>query len=162
MHGLAHTKAAGEVAQRIDASKALDRGDDASAALGELAQLWTTVPPRPANARNIYYPRWRTSDGARLRFNTVVATWSDFDAEGRPSFSALQPRMHVGSASQAKRLAAQTPVTYMIFDLLWLDGHSLMDLPYTERRGRLAGLHAGKNAGTARGDGGGGPAGRFA
>ncbi|HWX52026.1 MAG TPA: DNA ligase D [Solirubrobacteraceae bacterium] len=63
-----------------------------------------------------------------------------FDKEGRPSFSALQRRMHVGSSSHAKRLAAATPVTYMIFDLLWLDGHSLMALPYLERRERLAQL----------------------
>ncbi len=63
-----------------------------------------------------------------------------FDSEGRPSFSALQPRMHVGSRAQAKRLAANTPVTYVIFDLLWLDGHSLMALPYLERRDRLAAL----------------------
>ena len=27
----------------------------------------------------------------------------------------------------------------MIFDLLWLDGHSLMDLPYAERRAREMG-----------------------
>jgi bifunctional non-homologous end joining protein LigD len=31
-------------------------------------------------------------------------------------------------------------VTYVIFDLLWLDGHSLMALPYGERRARLADL----------------------
>jgi bifunctional non-homologous end joining protein LigD len=60
-----------------------------------------------------------------------------FDSEGRPSFGALQPRMHVGSRAQAKRLAASTPVTYVIFDLLWLDGHSLMGLTYLERRERL-------------------------
>jgi bifunctional non-homologous end joining protein LigD len=63
-----------------------------------------------------------------------------FDSDGRPSFGALQPRMHVGSRAQAKRLAADTPVTYVIFDLLWLDGHSLMALPYLERRDRLATL----------------------
>lgn len=63
-----------------------------------------------------------------------------FDSEGRPSFGALQPRMHVDSRAQAKRLAASTPVTYEIFDLLWLDGHSLMALPYLERRERLAAL----------------------
>jgi bifunctional non-homologous end joining protein LigD len=63
-----------------------------------------------------------------------------FDSKGRPSFGALQPRMHVGSRAQAKRLAASTPVTYVIFDLLWLDGHSLMSLPYLERRERLAEL----------------------
>jgi bifunctional non-homologous end joining protein LigD len=63
-----------------------------------------------------------------------------FDDEHRPSFEALQGRMHIGSPAQAKRLAKSTPVTYMIFDLLWLDGHSLMGLPYPERRDRLASL----------------------
>ncbi|MGZ6672083.1 MAG: DNA ligase D [Solirubrobacteraceae bacterium] len=65
------------------------------------------------------------------------------DAEGKPSFGALQRRMHVGSESTVRRLAKETPVTYIIFDLLWLDGHSLMDLPYTERRARLAELELG-------------------
>ncbi len=59
------------------------------------------------------------------------------DAEGRPSFGALQRRMHLASESQVRRLAKDAPVTYMIFDLLWLDGHSLMALPYVERRARL-------------------------
>jgi bifunctional non-homologous end joining protein LigD len=65
------------------------------------------------------------------------------DAEGKPSFGALQRRMHVGSESTVRRLAKETPVTYIIFDLLWLDGHSLMDLPYSERRARLAELELG-------------------
>ena len=65
------------------------------------------------------------------------------DAEGKPSFGALQRRMHVGSESTVRRLAKETPVTYIIFDLLWLDGRSLMDLPYTERRARLAELELG-------------------
>jgi bifunctional non-homologous end joining protein LigD len=63
-----------------------------------------------------------------------------FDEHGRPSFAALQRRMHVGSPTQAKRLAKDSPVTYMIFDLLWLDGHSLMGLRYDERRELLDAL----------------------
>jgi len=63
-----------------------------------------------------------------------------FDADDRPSFEALQGRMHIASRAQARRLAKSTPVTYMIFDLLWLDGHSLIGLPYQERRERLASL----------------------
>ncbi len=63
------------------------------------------------------------------------------DSRGKPSFGVLQQhRMQVHSAAQAKRAAAQTPVTYMIFDLLWLDGHSLMRLPYSQRRERLLAL----------------------
>ncbi len=60
-----------------------------------------------------------------------------FDAKGRPSFGTLQRRMHVASRDQAARLARSTPVTYVIFDLLWIDGHSLMGRPYSERRARL-------------------------
>jgi DNA ligase D-like protein (predicted polymerase)/DNA ligase D-like protein (predicted 3'-phosphoesterase) len=63
-----------------------------------------------------------------------------FDEQGRPSFQALQSRMHVRGESAIRRLAHTTPVTYMVFDLLWLDGHSLMDLSYIERRGRLQAL----------------------
>jgi bifunctional non-homologous end joining protein LigD len=63
-----------------------------------------------------------------------------FDADGRPSFQALQRRMHVTSGAQVKRLQGTTPVTFVIFDLLWLDGHSLMEEPYSERRARLAAL----------------------
>jgi bifunctional non-homologous end joining protein LigD len=62
------------------------------------------------------------------------------DGDGRPSFGALQRRMHVTSESAVRRLARETPVTYVIFDLLWLDGHSLMELGYGERRERLADL----------------------
>ncbi|HEY0936583.1 MAG TPA: non-homologous end-joining DNA ligase [Trebonia sp.] len=53
---------------------------------------------------------------------------------GRPDFEALQPRMHVSSPAQAIRLAEQTPVTYLAFDLLQLDGRPLGGLPYAERR----------------------------
>ena len=53
---------------------------------------------------------------------------------GRPDFEALQPRMHVSSPAQAVRLAELTPVTYLVFDVLQLDGRPLTALPYAERR----------------------------
>jgi bifunctional non-homologous end joining protein LigD len=56
------------------------------------------------------------------------------DADGRPSFGALQPRMHVTGATAVRRLVEQIPVTYLIFDVLHLDGRSTVDLPYVERR----------------------------
>jgi bifunctional non-homologous end joining protein LigD len=60
-----------------------------------------------------------------------------FDPDGRPDFGALQKRMHVESPAAVKRLSRASPVTYVIFDLLWLDGHSLMARPYDERRSAL-------------------------
>jgi bifunctional non-homologous end joining protein LigD len=65
-----------------------------------------------------------------------------FDADGRPSFGALQGRMHLTREAQVKRLAKEAPVTYMAFDLVWLDGRSLMDRPYAERRAALRALLA--------------------
>jgi DNA ligase D len=63
-----------------------------------------------------------------------------FDADGQPSFAALQHRMHIASEARARQLAQTSPVTYVIFDVLWLDGHSLMGQPYGQRRERLAEL----------------------
>jgi bifunctional non-homologous end joining protein LigD len=60
-----------------------------------------------------------------------------FDAEGRPSFSTLQRRVHVTSPSAVRRLAASVPAVYAIFDLLYLDGHSLLPLVLRDRRALL-------------------------
>jgi bifunctional non-homologous end joining protein LigD len=59
------------------------------------------------------------------------------DDAGRPSFERLQSRMHIASDAAARRRASTTPVSYVIFDLLWLDGHSTLGLPYRDRRSLL-------------------------
>ncbi len=69
-----------------------------------------------------------------------------FDEQGRPSFERLQRRMHVSSPTAVRRLMSSHPVVYAIFDLLYLDGHSLMELPYRERRERLEALELGGRA----------------
>jgi bifunctional non-homologous end joining protein LigD len=63
-----------------------------------------------------------------------------FDERNRPSFSRLQQRMHVRGAAAAHRLAATVPVSYLVFDVLHLDGRSTMELPYRERRRLLQSL----------------------
>jgi bifunctional non-homologous end joining protein LigD len=63
-----------------------------------------------------------------------------FDESGRVSFGALQPRMNVGNAAQARRLAATTPVVFLAFDVLHLDGHGTTELAYAERRELLDSL----------------------
>jgi bifunctional non-homologous end joining protein LigD len=65
------------------------------------------------------------------------------DPDGRPSFQRLQGRMHLTSDSAVRRLSEREPVTYIAFDLLFLDGHALMALPYAERRERLLALGLG-------------------
>jgi bifunctional non-homologous end joining protein LigD len=62
------------------------------------------------------------------------------DAQGRPSFERLQSRMHLASEAQVRRRARELPVTYIAFDLLWLEGRSALSLPYADRRRLLEGL----------------------
>ncbi len=57
-----------------------------------------------------------------------------FDAEGRPSFERLQQRIHQTSESVVRRRMKSHPVTYVIFDLLYLEGKNLMGEPYARRR----------------------------
>jgi bifunctional non-homologous end joining protein LigD len=63
-----------------------------------------------------------------------------FDDRGRPSFERLQERMHLTSESVVRRRAREVPAVYVLFDLLYLDGHLLLDRPYRERRKALEGL----------------------
>ncbi len=59
---------------------------------------------------------------------------------GRPSFARLAERMHVSSPRRAAALADVTPVTFLIFDLLRLDGRDLAADPLLQRRGLLESL----------------------
>ncbi|HET7529660.1 MAG TPA: non-homologous end-joining DNA ligase [Mycobacteriales bacterium] len=87
------------------------------------------------------YPELRAmAEGLGSRQVVLDGEIVAFDAEGRPSFGALQSRMHVTDASSVRRLAGQTPVTYLVFDVLHLDGRSLLDLPYVDRREILESL----------------------
>jgi ATP-dependent DNA ligase len=58
-------------------------------------------------------------------------------AEGGFSFDALLQRIHP-AASRVRRLSTETPAIYVVFDILAAEnGHSLLSLPFTERRTRL-------------------------
>lgn len=66
-----------------------------------------------------------------------IQAWLDGEIvalrDGRPSFAALQSRIHANQ-QRARTLSRQHPVTYLVFDLLHLEGHSCLSLPYRQRR----------------------------
>jgi len=62
------------------------------------------------------------------------------DKNGRPSFELLQGRIGLNSEVDIRRKMKEIPVGYVIFDLLYLDGHSTMPLTYAERRRLLDAL----------------------
>jgi len=59
------------------------------------------------------------------------------DESGKPNFPLLQNRMHVNSRRDIERLVDDIPVRYLVFDLLHLDGRSVMDRSYVHRRDLL-------------------------
>jgi bifunctional non-homologous end joining protein LigD len=63
-----------------------------------------------------------------------------FDENGKPSFERLQQRMHLTSEAVVRRRMETHPVVYVIFDLLYFDGHDLTGEPYSRRREILEAL----------------------
>ena len=63
-----------------------------------------------------------------------------FDPGGRPDFGLVQRRVRVEDRRRAARLAGEVPVSFIIFDLLYLDGEVLTDQTYRQRRRRLEAL----------------------
>jgi bifunctional non-homologous end joining protein LigD len=59
------------------------------------------------------------------------------DETGRPDFGLLQRRINLANSAEIERMARNTPVHYMIFDIVELDGESLVRQEYDERRKHL-------------------------
>jgi bifunctional non-homologous end joining protein LigD len=94
-----------------------------------------TLTTRQGNDATARFPELRPLGEALGALDAVLdGEIVMLDESGRPSFEQLQPRMHVASDAVARRLAAERPVVIMLFDLLWLDGHATMALPYRDRR----------------------------
>lgn len=63
-----------------------------------------------------------------------------FDEDGRPSFELMQLRMGLTSPRAVAERRESIPAVYIVFDLLFLDGMSVMPLPYAQRRKLLDAL----------------------
>jgi bifunctional non-homologous end joining protein LigD len=56
------------------------------------------------------------------------------DGDGHDSFEALQQRMNLQNEREIKRVAKLVPVSFVAFDLLWLDGRDLTGVALEQRR----------------------------
>jgi ATP-dependent DNA ligase len=82
-----------------------------------------------------YFPELRFPPGDYVVDGEIV-----IDAQGGgEAFGLLQQRIHP-AASRIERLAAETPASYVAFDLLARDGADLLDRPFSERRSALEAL----------------------
>lgn len=85
------------------------------------------------------YPELQELAGRDLLLDGEVVVLED----GRPSFGALAERMHLRDARRLAVLTQRRPVTFLIFDLLRLDGRDLSREPLAVRRELLESLGLG-------------------
>ncbi|MFC0628339.1 non-homologous end-joining DNA ligase [Kribbella deserti] len=91
------------------------------------------------NGRDITggYPELAGLSGQRLLLDGEIVT---LDETGAPSFGLLQRRMHVRDPRQLVHLITEVPVSVRLFDVLAVDGRSLLEATYDDRRGLLESL----------------------
>jgi ATP-dependent DNA ligase len=103
---------------------------------GELA-LWSR------NERPLlrYFPELRPL-GELLPPNSALDGEIVIARDGALDFDAMQMRLHPAE-SRIRRLSAEIPAEYVVFDLLVWDGEPVWQLPLEERRARVDALRAG-------------------
>ena len=108
---------------------------DGIRALFDVAAGRATVTSRAGNDVTAAYPELTAlaHDVDDVLLDGEVVAFVD----GRPSFGALQTRMHVRAAADVRRLAGECPVTFVAFDILRSYGVDLTCRPYEERRATL-------------------------
>jgi bifunctional non-homologous end joining protein LigD len=97
---------------------------------GENVRLWTRGEQDAARYFGTFLdpPSWIAARQAIVDGEVIA-----LDDRGEPDFALLQARI-----KGQGRTGTPTPFVYEVFDLLWLDGRSLLDAPLEERRRLLA------------------------
>ena len=83
------------------------------------------------------YPELATLHRRLVAIDAIVDGEIVAMQSGRPSFERLQSRMNLQNERDIKRAMQETPVSYIAFDLLFLDGRSLVSAPLEERKALL-------------------------
>lgn len=83
-----------------------------------------------------YFPELVEAFKRELPERCVVDGEIVVPVNGRLEFEVLQRRIHPAD-SRVRRLAAETPASYVAFDLLAVGDENLMGRPFAERRARL-------------------------
>jgi len=84
-----------------------------------------------------YFPELHFPAGRYVLDGEIVIDSAVSGVAEEQDFGALQQRIHPAD-SRIQLLAEQTPARYVAFDLLAVDDESLLDVPFAERRRRLA------------------------
>jgi bifunctional non-homologous end joining protein LigD len=97
---------------------------------GDTVRLWTRGQQDAARYFGTFLepPSWLSARQAIVDGEVIA-----LDDRGEPDFALLQARI-----KGQGRTSTPTPFVYEVFDLMWLDGKSLLDEPLEDRRRILA------------------------
>lgn len=94
----------------------------------------TQLISRRGNDVTATYPEFASLHNRVVGIDAIVDGEIVAMEAGRPSFERLQSRINLQNTRDIERATKQIPVTFIAFDILYLDGRSLVDLPIEERK----------------------------
>ncbi len=130
---LASPGSAGDVT--ADEDWAFEMKWDGVRAIATVTPDGVRLTSRNANDMTALYPELADL-GDYVNGNNVVLDGEivALNKSGRPDFGLLQNRFNLTKSSEIDAARRKAPVHFMIFDLLYLDGNSLLQLQYAQRR----------------------------
>lgn len=100
---------------------------------GSQIRLWN----KRQHERTMQYPELQQVSLCLQAQNAIVDGEAVVLKNGKPSFPAVMSRDNCRTAASVNRQSQNVVVDYMIFDLLYLNGRPLTDLPLRERKQML-------------------------
>ena len=94
----------------------------------------TVLMSRNKNDVTATYPEFEKLHDRLVCIDAIVDGEIVAMEKGRPSFEKLQSRINLQNPRDIQRTMKQIPATFIAFDLLYLDGKSLLKLPLEERK----------------------------
>ena len=112
---------------------------DGIRAIAAVGGAGTRLFTRNANDVTVSYPdvAERMADALAGRSAVLDGEIVAINTKGRPDFGLLQTRMKLTRKADVQKAVGRTPVQLLLFDILELDGESLTEHPYWERRRML-------------------------
>ncbi len=109
------------------------------------------VATKDARGVDLFYRSGRNTNAAYPEVTRAVAALApasvvldgeivSFDESGKPSFERLASRIHASPRADLRHALAETPVVFVVFDLLAIGDTVLVDLPLVQRKALLARL----------------------
>ena len=107
---------------------------DGVRAIATCSEDETMLLSRNANDITSTYPELAKLHERLVCFDAIVDGEVVAMHKGRPSFERLQSRINLQNERDIARVAKEIPISFIAYDLLYLDGSSLIKTPLEERK----------------------------